>query len=312
MHESITHAIYYFGVHLVYSSVVWVAAWLLTSIQGTSATTKHWIWLATAVNFILPLGAVFDTLWSPHIFWAAPLGRVGNIGVAISGNAALATTLCGIWLVGFISMLARLCLRIATDRGRTRVTVGNGMAASSGSYLAGGVPVRFTGGQPGPAVHGLLRSHILLPQGIDRLLSRRELNSVLMHEMTHARRHDNLIRLIYEIGLCVLWFHPLFWITGSRLALYRELSCDESAIQSGHGGDLVSALAKLSLYSDGPLLQATATSFLKHRLDQLTEARPAQKPMISNATIAICFAAVCAAGVFATVSHTACCFVART
>jgi hypothetical protein len=48
------------------------------------------------------------------------------------------------------------------------------------------------------------------------------------------------------MALCALWFHPLVWITGSRLALYRELSCDESVIQSGHGRDLVSALAKLA------------------------------------------------------------------
>jgi beta-lactamase regulating signal transducer with metallopeptidase domain len=172
MHESITHAIYYFGVHLLYSSIVWVAAWLLTSIPGASATTKHWIWLATASNFILPLGAVFDTLWSPHIFWATPLGKIGNVGVAISENALLATTLCGMWLIGVVFMVARLCVRLATDHRSTRATVGKSMP-SSGRYHAHGVPVRFTGGRPGPAVHGLLRSHILLPQGIDRLLSQR-------------------------------------------------------------------------------------------------------------------------------------------
>jgi bla regulator protein blaR1 len=309
MHESITHAIYYFGVHLFYSSIVCVAAWILTSILRASATTKHWIWLATAINFIFPLGAVFDTLWSPHIFWATPLGTIGSLGVAISENEVLAAALCVMWLIGVVSMLARLCVRIATDRRSTRATVGKSMP-SSGRYHVRGVPVRFTGGQPGPAVHGLLRSNILLPQGIDRLLSQRELKSVLLHELAHAKRHDNLIRLIYEIALCVLWFHPLFWITGSRLALYRELSCDESAIHSGHGDDLVSALAKLAMYRERPLLRATATSFLRHRLDQLTRPRPLR--LAANAMLSICFAVVCAAGVFATVSHTACCFVART
>jgi beta-lactamase regulating signal transducer with metallopeptidase domain len=309
MHESITHAIYYFGVQLLYSSIVWVAAWILTSIPGASATTKHWIWLATAFNFLLPLGAIFDALWSPHIFWATPLATIGSAGVAISENAVLAAALCVMWLIGVVAMLARLCARIATDRRSIRATVEKSMP-SSGHYHVQGVPVRLAGGQPGPAVHGLLRSQILLPQGIDRLLSQRELNSVLMHELTHARRHDNLIWLVYEIALCVFWFHPLFWITGTRLALYRELSCDESAIKGGHGGDLVSALAKLAMYCERPLLQATATSFLRHRLDQLTRPRPFR--LAANAMLSICFAVVCAAGVFATVSHTACCFVART
>jgi len=212
MLEQITHAIYYFEVHLVYSSMVWSAAWLLTSIPDGSATTKHWIWLATALNFILPLGAVFDTLWAPYISWATPLAGIGEVGVAISENAPLATALCAIWLIGATLMLARLCVRIATERRSARATAGESIPVSRRSLLAHGVPVRFAGTRRGPAGNGLLRSHISLPHGIDRLLSERELNSVLMHELTHARRHDNLIRLVYELALCGLWFHPLMWM----------------------------------------------------------------------------------------------------
>jgi beta-lactamase regulating signal transducer with metallopeptidase domain len=144
------------------------------------------------------------------------------------------------------------------------------------------------------------------------LLRERELNSVLMHELRHARRHDNLIRLIYEVALCGLWFHPLVWITGSRLALYRELSCDESVIQNGHGGDLVSALAKLANPDKVLLLQATAASFMGHRLVQLTAARPPRMRVATNTLLMVLFAAAFMTGVFATVAHTACCFVART
>lgn len=66
------------------------------------------------------------------------------------------------------------------------------------------------------------------------------------HSERHAKRRGNLILLVHELALCALWFHPLVWITSSRLALYRELSCDESVIQSARGGDLASALAKLA------------------------------------------------------------------
>jgi beta-lactamase regulating signal transducer with metallopeptidase domain len=311
MHEQLTHAIYYFEVHLLYSSIVWFAAWLLTSIPGGSATTKHWIWLATALNFILPLGAVFDTLWAPYISWATPLGAIGEVGVAISENEPVAAALCAVWLIGAILMLARLCVRIATERRSALAMVGESSLVPGRSFHARGVPVRFAGTRRGPAVDGLLHSHISLPCGIDRLLSERELNSVLMHEMTHARRHDNLIRLIYELALCGLWFHPLVWITGSRLALYRELSCDESVIQSGHGEDLVSALAKLADRDEALLLQATATSFMGHRIAQLTAARPTRR-VATNTLLAVVFAAVFLTGVYATVAHTACCFVAKT
>jgi beta-lactamase regulating signal transducer with metallopeptidase domain len=311
MHEHLTHAIYYFEVHLVYSSIVWFAAWLLTSIPGGSATTKHWIWLITALNFVLPVGAVFDTLWAPYISWATPLGPVGDLGAAISGSGPASAVLCVIWMIGATLMLARLCARIATEHRSARAALGESILDPRRGFLARGVPVRFAAARRDPAVDGLLRSRISLPYGIDRLLSERELNSVLMHELTHARRHDNLIRLIYEVALCALWFHPLVWITGSRLALYRELSCDESVIQSGHGRDLVSALAKLANPEEALLLQARATSCMGHRLAQLTSVRPPRLSVATNTVLMVVFAAVFLTGVFATVANTACCFVAR-
>src|ERR1700738_3967970 len=170
MHEQITHAIYYFGVHLVYSSIVWFAAWLLTSIPGGSATTKHWIWLATALNFILPLGALLDTLWAPYISWATPLSVIGRLGVVISENETVAAVLCAIWLTGTTSMLARLCARIATEHRSALAAVSEGILAPRRSFLASGVPVRMARTRRGPAVDGLLRSQISLPCGIDRLL----------------------------------------------------------------------------------------------------------------------------------------------
>jgi hypothetical protein len=43
VHEHIARAMYYFGVHLLYASIVAWAAWVLTSIRGASATTKYWL-----------------------------------------------------------------------------------------------------------------------------------------------------------------------------------------------------------------------------------------------------------------------------
>ena len=81
MHEHIARATYYFSVHLMYASIVGAVAWFLTSVGGASATTKYWIWIVTAFNFILPTGAVMDRLWASHLTWARPLellaGRYG-------------------------------------------------------------------------------------------------------------------------------------------------------------------------------------------------------------------------------------------
>jgi beta-lactamase regulating signal transducer with metallopeptidase domain len=307
MHEYIARPVYYVGVHLFYASLVWLAAWTLTSIVRGTATTKYWVRVATSLNFVLPLGAVLDKSLAAHLSWATPLGVIGDAGLRIADNA----TMVGAgWFLGAMLMAGRLFWRIRADRRDAQA--GPSATDSKRNFLVQGTPVRFSLSGNGPVVDGVLRPQICLPYGIDRLLTKSELNAVLLHELTHARRRDNLIWLIHEIGLCLLWFYPLVWVTGSRLALYRELSCDESVIQSAHGRDLISALAKLAYPKEGFLLQATASSFLSHRLARLNAAPPQRTCRAANATLAVVFGAVVFAGVLGTVAHTACCWVART
>jgi beta-lactamase regulating signal transducer with metallopeptidase domain len=309
MHEHIARALYYFEVHLLYASIVWLAAWVLTSIRRGSATTKYWIWVATSLNFIFPLGAVLDKVWASHLSWAAPLGVIGDVANSIS-RGPTAAVLCVVWLLGTTLMLTRLCLRIHAERRAAQATSGQSVLDPRPGFLAHGVRVRFDGSRQAPAVDGVLRPHISLPHGIDRLLSEHELNAVLIHELTHARRRDNLIRLLHEVGLCALWFHPLVWMTGSRLALYRELSCDDSVIQSARGGDLVSALAKLANPEEAFLLQATASSFISHRLARLAAPQPQRRYGTASALLTVAFGTALLGGIFGTVAHTACCFIA--
>jgi beta-lactamase regulating signal transducer with metallopeptidase domain len=309
MPEHITSTMYYFGVHLLFASIVCLAAWVVTSIPRGWATTKHWIWVATALNFIAPVGALVDKLWKSHLSWAAPLPMIGGPAATITQGPG-GMVLFAVWFAGAALMFARLYLRLRADCDESRRAPGPAALSRKADFLVQGVPVKFAERQETPTVVGLLRPYISLPSGIDRVLSEDELTAVLMHEVKHARRRDNLIRLAYEIALCVLWFHPLVWIAGSRLALYRELSCDEPVIQSARGLDLVSALKKLSSPEEGLLLQATASSFIRHRLDMLT-ARPQKRTALASAVLAGAFSILLLGGILETVAHTACCFLAK-
>jgi len=306
MHEYIARPVYYVGVHLFFASLVWFAAWTLTSIIRGTATTKYWVWVATSLNFVLPLGVVLDKSLAAHLSWAKPLGVIGDAGLRIANNA---TTVGAVWFLGAMLMAGRLFWRIRADRRDAQA--GQSATDSKCNFHVQGTPVRFSLAGNGPLVDGVLRPHICLPDGIDRLLTRSELNAVLLHELTHARRRDNLIWLIHEIGLCLLWFHPLIWVTGPRLALYRELSCDESVIQRAHGRDLISALAKLANPEGEFLLRASASSFIGHRLERLAAVRPRRTYVVTNMILIVIFSALVLAGVFETVAHTACCWVSR-
>lgn len=253
-------------IHLIFATLVALAAWAVTSSRKTNATTKYWIWVATSINFVLPIGVFVDRLRPPSFEWVLPLEDVGS---RIAGGWTLGAALGVLWAIGAVLMAARLVWRIRSDRERP----------------AGDAP----------AVDGLLRPRISLPAGIERLLTAPELDAVLLHERTHARRRDNLIRLVYEVAACAFWFHPLVWLAGSRLSLYRELSCDESVVRGARGGDLVSALAKLANPAETLLLQSGASSFLADRVACL--AAPLRTSPAANALQAAVFALVLLAGI---------------
>jgi len=309
VHEHIARAMYYFSVHLLYASIVGAAAWLLTSIRSASATTKYWIWVVTTFNFVVPSGALIDKLWAPHLTWARPLGAIGGpVWDLTEGRTAV--VLGVIWMAGALLMFMRLMSRIRTEGRESQAPARPSNGGFKSNFVADGIPVSFGDEHPSPAVRGVLYPRILFPSGIDRLLSQREFYAVLIHELAHARRRDNLIRLFYEASLCALWFHPLVWLAGARIALYRELSCDESVIRRAHGRALVSALAKLAVPEEAGFLQAIASSHLSHRLARL--AGPAQTThRAASLLLTSLFAAVITAGICQTIAHTACCFVLK-
>jgi beta-lactamase regulating signal transducer with metallopeptidase domain len=311
MREHVGPLVYYLEVHLLYASILCLAAWALTSIRGASATWKYWIWVATSLNFIVPLGGFVDRFGASTFSWATQLSGLDVIGIGVSHHLAAGGVLAGVWVCGTTIMLVRLLLRVQAER-RDADESSSSRSVLRRSFLTLGVPVRFSGTAQAPSVRGFVRPRISLPDGIDRLLSKPELNAVLMHEVTHARRRDNLIGLIQELVLCGLWFHPLAWLTAFRLALYRELSCDDSVIAKAHGAHLVTALAKLADPAQPSLIQARASSFMSLRVERLVSSQPAAAYIVSNATLAAVFAAVMLACILGTIVHTAHCFVIRT
>jgi len=285
--------------------MVWSAAWILTSIPCGSATTKYWIWLTTSLNFVLPSGALFDKFFAPHLSFAKPLAFIGDVGLDVAENHSVALALVSVWLLGSSLTATRLYLRLRNERRDLRQSAGH---LEMRGFVAHGIPVTF-GRSQAPVVSGVLRPRISLPGGIDELLSEHELNAVLLHEVAHAKRRDNLIRLVHEIVLCMLWFHPMVWITSARISLYRELSCDEAVIQQSQGGDLISALSKLASPEQPLLLEATASSFLSARLARLVSDQPQRTWGLASALVSAVFSAALVCGVLSTVAHTACCFI---
>jgi beta-lactamase regulating signal transducer with metallopeptidase domain len=308
MHDHVAPAVYYLEVHLLYATVVCLAAWVLTSIWNGAATAKYWIWVATSLNFLVPLGGFFNGFGASHVRWATQLAGLDDVGIRISRDLTAGAVLLAVWLCGAALMFGRLLVCLRRHR-RDRSTASRcDTALLARGFLAHGVPVSLSAAVQGPSVDGVLRPYISLPLGIDRLLTDRELDAVLIHEVTHARRHDNLIGLLHEIALCGLWFHPLMWLTGFRLAMFRELSCDDSVIANRRGADLVTALAKLADPGEFGLLRAGAGTFLRHRLARLKASPPHGARGAADLVLIMIYATVLLACVIETIAHTPGCF----
>ena len=54
---------------------------------------------------------------------------------------------------------------------------------------------------------------------------------VLLHELAHVRRWDNLVNVAQRIVESLLFFHPSIWWLSSWVRLERELCCDRLVVE---------------------------------------------------------------------------------
>jgi beta-lactamase regulating signal transducer with metallopeptidase domain len=79
---------------------------------------------------------------------------------------------------------------------------------------------------------GLLRPAVIFPTD-SAAWSSDKFKAVLMHELEHVRRRDNLTHLLVVFICALYWFNPLVWVALRRLHYEREVACDDSVLNAG-------------------------------------------------------------------------------
>jgi beta-lactamase regulating signal transducer with metallopeptidase domain len=102
--------------------------------------------------------------------------------------------------------------------------------AKSSTGLSRTVRLRLTDQAISPAVCGLFRPVILLPQSLVEKLPPAQLRAVLLHELTHLRRGDVWMNCAQTLVQIVYWWHPLLWLANARIRRVREEAVDDAVM----------------------------------------------------------------------------------
>ncbi|MFD2745795.1 M56 family metallopeptidase [Paenibacillus yanchengensis] len=133
-----------------------------------------------------------------------------------------------------------------------------------------------------PFVSGFFKPKIYIPIGINE----REFSYILLHEQTHIRRRDYLIKPFAFILLIIHWFNPLIWLSYALMSKDMEMSCDEHVIDKMGNhikGSYSTALLSLSInrnmFSTGSPL-AFGESHVKARIKNILSYRQPSSWMV--------------------------------
>lgn len=147
--------------------------------------------------------------------------------------------LTGTWLAGCLMLLAVWAMRRRTflqalEGGRS-IQFGREWQALKHAQeslgMKGEVGLVISSGKIEPTVCRVWKPVIMLPESIAEHLNDVELKAIMVHELVHIQRRDNLIGNL-QMAICALvWFHPLVWFISRKLYDEREQACDERVLE---------------------------------------------------------------------------------
>jgi len=139
----------------------------------------------------------------------------------------------------------------------------------TGFYLSAWVNV--------PLVIGYLKPVVLFPVALASQLDIKQVEAILIHELSHIRRNDYLLNLIKTGIETILFFNPFIWLSGRYINIEREHACDDFVLKlTGTPITYAHALLKLEILKNKatPVLSVAATGNGQHlyqRIKRITD-----------------------------------------
>jgi len=209
------------------AALVWV---LLRMAGRQNSGTRFAVWFSA----LLAVAALpFSTQYtSPNLLASARL----HAGLVVPGPWAL--YLFASWVAVSVLLLARLAMgfwRVRTLR-RKCVHVDLSTLHPQLTHILWSfdssrrVSLCVSDDVTSPSAVGFFHPAIVFPAWALRDLSLEELEVVLLHELAHLRRWDDWTNLAQKVVKALFFFHPAVWWIENRLALEREMACDDMVL----------------------------------------------------------------------------------
>jgi bla regulator protein BlaR1 len=249
------------GNHLWQTTAFAAVAWAVTLLlRKNQARVRYAVWLAASVKFLVPfslliaLGGMLPrpqkTVAAPAIYTAMdnmalpfdemPLESPASTHVseARHGAPASVVALGVVWMCGVLAVLGMWGVRWH----QVRATLRRAVRAHAGREweLLRGVEAEMSLRRPvalllsrdlmEPGIFGIFRPSLIWPERLSERLDDAQITAILIHELAHTQRRDNLAAALHMVVEAAFWFHPLVWWMERRMVEERERACDEAVV----------------------------------------------------------------------------------
>ncbi|HEX3436818.1 MAG TPA: M56 family metallopeptidase [Pseudacidobacterium sp.] len=260
--------------------LVFIAAWAATRLaRQAGPRMEHRVWvIALLLEVTLPfchfqLNELREQAWASILSLLGTGASVGETHV-ILGTAATSiahplrlpaeviTAIVAAYLCSFVYFTGRLLWALWKTESMRRNAMPAALTEETREKFArcgdlfnidsNNVHVAVSPMIAGPVTVGIRPSTLVLPPEFLENVNAEDLDTVFAHEFAHLRRWDFAKNLFCGfVALPVAW-HPLLWLTRSRLAETREIVCDAMAAEavSGREGYACSLLRLASMQSN--------------------------------------------------------------
>ena len=218
---------------------------------------------------------------NPLPAFAPPKPALTNAAWLLVSSTSISSALL-FWLLARWWQITRQVRRAAISERLTGIA---GEAQKSAAMKLN-MQVKLTANSMSPAVCGLFRPVVLIPQSLAESFSDEQLHAVLLHELIHLRRRDVWLNFVQALLQIFYWWHPLLWLANARIRRVREEAVDDTVMLALRGeaesyAPTLLEVAKLALNrplaSLGLVGILESRSALRQRIARLVNFRPPRK-----------------------------------